>query len=96
MEKTSKFVTYTFYCQLLLIAASIAILLGSGNGIDKLDVLRTGIPAIILAPIILITGLVVLIKKHKASLAIWSSVCINCAAGMFFLFLVFFGKSYNF
>jgi hypothetical protein len=96
MKKTPRLVTNAFYFQVLLIVASVAILLGSHNGIDKLDVILTGIPAIILAPIILITGLITLIKQRKASLAVWAAICINCAAGLFFLFLVFFGKSYNF
>jgi len=94
MKKTSAFATYLFYLQLLLIFASVVTLL-TVHGINRLNVLLTGVPAIVLAPIILIISLIVLIKRHKVSLVIWSSICFNAAAGMFFLFLVFFGRHYN-
>lgn len=96
MEKASKFVASAFYIQLLLIIASVVILLANRNGIDKLDVLLTSVPAIILAPIILISGLIVLIKRHKVSLSIWAAIYINLSAGLFFFYLVLFGQRYNF
>jgi len=94
MKKTSRFVPYVFYLQLLLIISSGGIFASTYATWNELNIILTGAPAIILAPFILVLGLTTLIKQHKASFVVWAAICTNGAAGMFFLFLLFFGKRY--